>query len=253
MKTKTIKIIFPAMLLFLALSLSLKSASAGEARVIATINIYNSKIVSQDGNKLKIGFEIFNRENVQPDVRYGILLQDEKGAIVDEQVYSEALVLNAGQTIKKEIEYDAPGYLNGKYKLWIESKNSEGLPFANIPVGEVSLQSTGQFLKIDDNSCNFKISGESEDKKYSLIQGVDVARDENLVVFCQVRNDLSQDIVFQSFVKTYYRSQFGDVVSEGKGDQESLKKGESKNIEIKIPKPDKPQAYDLEISLLDPS
>jgi hypothetical protein len=95
------------MMSFLSASSALgQSAPAGdsnEAIVLATVNVYDAKIVSQDNNKLKISFDISNREKVQPGVRYAIELVQTKGEIqdiIDKKVYNEVFDLGTGETIQ---------------------------------------------------------------------------------------------------------------------------------------------------------
>lgn len=59
-------------------------------KTVATVNIYDAKIVSQDNNRIKISFDLSNREYVQPDVKYLVqLIREDKDAnqlIIDEFV-----------------------------------------------------------------------------------------------------------------------------------------------------------------------
>jgi hypothetical protein len=119
----------------------------GEVTVIATVNIYNAKIVSQSGRTLTIAFDLSNREGIQSGVRYSAYLAQSVptgGMIVDKKVYDEVLTLGAGATIHKEITYTVPDYISGTYDLWIESESTNGLPLASMILGKATLSECGR-------------------------------------------------------------------------------------------------------------
>ena len=91
---------------------------------------------------------------MQSGIKYSALLNDAKGSVVDEKVFDETLVLGEGQTVHKSIVYTpATSLPSGKYKLWIRSQNSSGLPLGLASVGDVSIQrdqtvSSGTYYQI---------------------------------------------------------------------------------------------------------
>ena len=99
---------------------------------VATINVYNAKIISQSADSIKVGFDIFNRVGIQPDVRYSIALlqklQNGGRALFNQKVYDEVLSLGENQTIHREVTYNFPP-TNGQYEVWVISASSDAFPF----------------------------------------------------------------------------------------------------------------------------
>lgn len=221
---------------------------AGEAVAVATVNIYDSKIVSQDNNNIKLSFQLSNREQVQPDVRYAVQLEKDN-SIVDEKIYPETLNIQENQTLDKEVEYVAPQYLKGDYQLWIIAKNKNGLDLAISNPGQITLSGDGQYVEIAD--CALKVEGEPEDKIYFPEQGVDVKPEENLSVICKIINHADNPIDFTPQFATYLRSTFGEKIETGQSDQKSqtINSQETKLFKLSLPKATKPQAYETVLML----
>jgi|GEM_PF-1818797 len=222
--------------------------------LVATVNIYDSKIISQENNNLKLSFDLSNREYVQPDIRYLVQLikEDENGAqlLVDEMVYTEVISLGENQIIKKEIEYTAPDFISGEYQIYVVAKNQNGLPLALSNVGKVELAGSNNFVEILYDTCYVRINGD-ETAKYSAAQGVDIKSNESLVAFCEVINRTSGDIKLSPEIKTFWRSSSGPEI-DIKNNQNldySLLNNERKELSFELPKPSNPQAYDAKLKL----
>ncbi|KKR20858.1 MAG: hypothetical protein UT50_C0015G0011 [Candidatus Moranbacteria bacterium GW2011_GWA2_39_41] len=222
-----------------------------EVYLIATTNLYDAKVVSQDGNKIKLAFDINNRDGIQSDIRYAVSLLklDKDGQVIDEQGlknYQEVIAVGQGETIKKEIVYDAPEYLFGEYMIAIYLKSGDSLILGLGRAGKVVLNGSAGYLSIDRNSCYIKVEGENGDKKYELLAGVDVNNDENIIGYCQVKNNFQKDINFTADFTNHYRTTVGDVVeAESRNNPKmSFTAGESREIYFSIPKAKQPQAYD---------
>jgi len=230
-----------------------------KTRVVVTkgpdISFLTSKIISQSGNVLKIYFELYNGKGVQTDVKYGIELVKREGDIQktpDEKVYPENLSLGEGETIKREIEYVAPAYLNGTFELWLISKSSRGLTLTINKVGDVSFSGDGQFVEIFWHSCYLTVEGEAGSPHYNLAQGVDISPQEKLIGTCETVSHFTKDITFTPQFQTYFRNSFGDIVEDNKESQSeaSIKAGEKKTFVFPLPKALAPQAYDAKLTFL---
>lgn len=220
-----------------------------EPILVASVNIYNAKIVSQEGNTLKISFDIYNRVNVQPQIKYAVQLKSEKQS--DEKVYPEVLGLGENDTITKEIIYTAPEYLNGKFQVWITAKNESGLSLALNNAGEAELNGGSQFLEMNENFCHLRVEGEAGDKQYTLGQGVDIKPEEKLVGTCGIWNHYDRNITFVPKFETHWRNVFGEIVKDNQEPQPELtiKANEKKNFDFTLPKAKTPQAYDAVLIL----
>jgi len=222
------------------------SSADQQAVTIATVNIYNAKIVSQDGNKFKLSFDINNEKDVQPQIKYSVQLVqgDAKGKnVIDTKNYDEIISLGAGETLHKEIDYVAPDFLNGKYQIWILGFNLDNLPLGLNLFGDVTLTGSGEYVNIIPGSCYLTVQGE-KDKKYTLAQGVDIAKDESLTGNCEVKNNFKNSVSAIPVFTTYFQGSFGKLISSQDQAAISLASGEQKQIQFTIPKADNPQAYD---------
>lgn len=222
---------------------------SSQAVVVATVNIFDAKIVSQENNKVKISFDLSNRTNIQPDVRYSVQLVKQEGlkqTTVDSKIYAESVTLNENQTIKKEIEYLAPAYLNGKFQVWLIAKNQNGMMLALVNPGEITLEGDNQYIEIKEESCYLKVEGEPEGKIYMLAQGVDIKSDEKLIATCDIINHSKDSITFTPQIKTYWRTTFGPEVKDNQEAQPTLTLAsqQKRSLSFTLPKADVPQAYD---------
>jgi len=233
------------------LTTSLMSPTNGSNNeiVLATVNIYNAKIVSQDNNNLKIAFDLNNQEQIQPGVRYAVLLSGTGGNSdqSDQKIYANTLTLASNSTIHEEADYTAPTWLSGSFTVWVISKSINGLPLGQSLAGTVNL--TGQTNNsVELNGCFVKVSG--QDKQYALDQGVDIAPAENLVLTCNVKNNFSSNVSLTPNFDTHYRSAFGDLVSSSKGAAVTLPANSTKAVDFALPKANAPQSYDVLFTLL---
>lgn len=231
--------------------------SSGKIQVVtvATVGIHDSKIISQDENKIKVSFDLFNGEKSQPDIRYSVAIiknNENNQVLIDEKIYDEEISLNENETLNREIVYSAPAWLNGKYDLVIFAKSSSGLDLAVSPVGEVIFSGTGQYVEIKKETCYLKIKGDESGVKYSLIQGVDITKDENLVLSCVVKNNYAESIIASPEFITHQGSVFGKIVEAKKGFYEPIviASMEEKEISYEIPKAKESRAYDISMKLV---
>ena len=220
--------------------------------VVATVNIFNAKIVSQQRNVFTVSFDLSNREGAQPGVRYAVQMVGSDGhTVVDEKIYPEVVNLDRHTDYLKKIDYTAPSYLAGKYRLMLVSRNENGLPLARAFAGEVVLTGDNQYLEILAPTCFLQVAGEKSNAKYTLDQGVDIAPSETLNLTCAIENHSKYDLVLKSSFATFYRTTFGKQVEDNKQAQESvgIKAGEKKIFTAPLPKALAPQAYDVKLSL----
>ncbi len=227
---------------------------SSQTTLVATVNIYNASVISQDKNNIKISFDLSNRQLVQPDLKYAVLLirQDKTSQVlVDEKVYPEVIMLNENQTLHKEIDYLAPSYLNGVFQIGLVVQNQNGMTLATSNLISVMLAGDSQYVEIDPASCYLKVDGEINDKKYIPAQGVDIKPEEKLIAYCDVTNHTDQAVTLIPRFKTYWRSAFGQEVNTNQESQIAitLDKQEKKQTSFNLPKAQTPQAYDVTLEL----
>ena len=218
--------------------------------------VTNAKLISQDGNKIKASFDIFGTKEAWSGIRYSIstvFIADQGPNIMDTKFYDETVDLSPNENINKEVTYEAPGFLKGKYQIWVSARNSKGFDFGSVMLDkDVELNGTGEFLEPTVDNLYLKVKDDSSDKKYFLMQGVDIKSSEALIFHTKLVNHFNKDINFTPQFKTYYRSIFGKLLSTQKSsDNFNLKSGESKEFDFTVIKPDVPQAYDAEITFVD--
>jgi len=115
---------------------------SGNFKILSRTSIQNPKLISQIGNNFVISFDMSNKENAQPDLKYGLQLieESENGQVIaDEKIFSEIFTLGPNETITREVNYTAPSYLVGEYSIWLIIENSSGLNQGVGTVGKVQL------------------------------------------------------------------------------------------------------------------
>jgi len=213
---------------------------------VATVNIYDAKITEQTGNVFKISFDLSNRTGVQPQVIYGISLTrtDENSYIVaDEKVFSSEVVsLGENETKKINITYEAPKYLKGKYVPVLNAKNGNALPLAISTLNEVTLDGQGDSLEITNCFLSVKEDNDPQ-KKYELLEGVDVEKNETLFGNCTAVGSFAQETAFAPTLTTFYRSSFGKEIRKDSLKEVIVKPNEKIDFQFQIPIAADPQAY----------
>jgi len=229
--------------------------NAQESVTLATVNFEDAKIISQNGSTINIEFEISNRENIQPGIKYAVTLEkknaDNTISTIDEKVYDESLTLQPGEKSSRTIDYSAPSYLSGTYTLKLISKNEKALPLALMTIGEVTFNGSNQLIQIDPASCFLKVENEQVDNKYTLSQGVDISVSENLIGTCDVTSSFKVSTNATPIFTTLYRDLFGREVSKTQQAVIVFNAGEKKTLNFKIPTEKNPQAYDAVLSFQD--
>ncbi len=232
------------------------SSTPATAVTVATVNIYNARIVTQSDNTVTLSFDLSNRENIQPDIQYAVDLiqQGVNGqSIIDEHVYAEVVSLGENQTVSRQIDYTAPSYLAGEYQIWLVAKNHNGMMLALANPGEVTLKGDNQYVEIKPQSCYLQVAGEPKDKMYAPDQGVDIKPEETLTATCEVVNHAASTMAVTPKFSVYQRSTFGEEVNAGSAEQAAVhfKAQEKKEITLTVPHVQAPQAYDAMLILQD--
>jgi len=224
------------------------------------MGIFNTKIVSQEGNKFKISFDVVNNDQPQAGLKYTVkLIEDTKEGqfLVDSYISKDVFSVGNKSTVSKEIDYTAPS-ISGKYKLFVFLSNVSGYNLGLNFAGDVTIVSSLSNLEITPSSCFLTIAGEkvsTNQVKYNLTQGVDISKTENLNLSCEIINPTKQSVTATPSYETHLRNMSGEIVTAEGGDATpvTLKAGEKKTITLSLPKVTKPQAYDVSVLLKDGS
>ena len=249
---KKILISIFSVLVFSTLFFNTAFAQTNGGVTVATVNISNAKIVSQEDRNFVISFDISNEVGIQPQIRYSVRLTKTSSTsqiLFDERVYDETLSLGENTSINKIIEYSVPSSLSlGTYSLWINSKNSTGFPLGTAFLGEVKIaENVGNTVEIVPDSCQFFL-GEGQ---FQLASGMTIGPDDIFTAKCKVKSNFSTDTTFKPNFVTRSYTLFGDIASTTGGSSENIiiKKGINE-IVFKLPKALKPQNYNLTFDLV---
>lgn len=218
---------------------------------VATADLKNARIISQDNGTLKIAFDIKNEKGLQTGIKYGIqLLKKGTNHIYDEKSYGESLTLYGNSEIKKEITYQAPKNLSGDFQVALSIANESNFIFSYVSVGEIKLSSQSKGVNILNESCTLQVEGEN--KNYNLSQNVDILNKENLKLTCSAQNESGKDIEVSPYFETKFGGVYGKVAEQSGGDYKTItfKKGEKKNFSVILPKGNVPQFYHLKFALM---
>ncbi|MFA5986908.1 MAG: hypothetical protein WC819_06200 [Parcubacteria group bacterium] len=224
-----------------------------------------ASLVSQMNNDFKIKLDFADKNGVSKSItRYYVSLYraNDVGEIlpaspVDVATYDDEVVLRNGSNgEEREIFYSAPASLRGKYAIVVDYVNEVGVPANSLVVGNYELNGNyTDFLEIFPETCSFHIDGEPENKTYTIVQGVDVKTDENLVATCSVKSHFTKDVsVTPRFInferKDFYAEE--NIKQESKSlDVITFGPDEMKKVSFSVPKALKPQAYDGALSFVD--
>ncbi len=247
---------FFSIITLLTLLSSTTFAQNSQGTVVATVNISNAKIVLSNDRDYKISFDISNRVGAQPQIKYSVRLTkviSNTEPLVDEKVYEETLSLAENTKITKVIDYTIPPSISiGTYRMWIDSKNENGLPLGVAFVGEVNItKSISNTTEIIPNTC-YLIVGTST-TRYLLDQGVSISLSDELALKCKIQSNLSTNTIFIPNFITRSHTLYGEIVSDTGGSRENItiKKGIN-DINITLPKASNPQSYNISFFLKTP-
>jgi hypothetical protein len=216
--------------------------------------VYEIKIIEQVQNNLQISFLLTNADTTQSNLKYGVRLVNlENNKILDEKLYDEKITLEQNARQTKTINYTAPEFLKGNVKLWVFIANQSAVQIGFNSVGEVSLTGSGDYLDFDREKCFLTIEGDVKNEKFFLAQGVSIFPTEKLLFNCDFKNLSNKNIEVVPNFKLTRRSALGDEVVANANDSttSSFNPGEQKTIQLEIPKPAKPQAYDAKLIFSD--
>ncbi|MEI6650938.1 MAG: hypothetical protein WCL23_05970, partial [Candidatus Moraniibacteriota bacterium] len=242
-------LLFPGTAFAAASSGDVPSATSSS---LSSVNITNVAILSENPKGIRVGFDVENTGDMaQSDIRYGIEIvrtTDRGQTAVDSYVAPETVSLSSKQSSHKELTYPKPSFLSGTYDVWIVSKTSAGLNLGFSDAGKVVLDRTGDTIEIASDSCHLTVAG----KTYELLQGVDLAKDEDLSLTCSAVNASGKPLAVVPSVSTFRRSIYGPSIKvEAPAPTTiSFAPGEKKNIIVPIIKAADPQAYDVTVSLV---
>lgn len=229
----------------------LRNAKRVEAVVVADINIRNATIEEAAQGNFKIDFDVTNFMDAQSNLVYVLELvkktSDGKVVFSDNKIFAEdKITIKKDETIRKEIVYQSPEFLIGEYELWLKIKDESGLVLA-LKSFNIKLAGSGKYVEFG-NPCYLTIEGEKQ-KKYSLSQGVDLKKEEELFLECQVTNHADEKLTVIPSFDFYSRDDFGKSVLNSVDDNQKLSfdTSESRLVKIPIVLPENPQSYDVKI------
>lgn len=221
--------------------------------VLSNVAVRESKIISQKDNVVNLSFKIDNEKGSQVGIKYGVqLVKDVEGKqiIVDDYIDEGVINIKENSVIEKNFNYEAPSNINGEFKIYIVLKNEKGLSVGVGYAGLIKLNSTIKSIEILPETCFLTVSVE-KNTKYNLYEGVDIDKDEQIILNCEVINNSEKSITISPEFKTHYRNIFGEVVSQTEVENPSITLGikENKILSFLLPKAMSPQAYDVEMIL----
>ncbi len=230
------------------------TSSVDNTFIIANVVVQNTKIISQDGNKIDLSFDIKNGPKAQAELKYSISLVKDINNIskaADEYVFPGTFSLNANTITKNETIYTAPSYLSGEYSLIFQVINNSGIVLGVSDFGKVKISSTTSGLSILSDSCSLSVVNEKGSTKYKLNQLVSIDPTETLSLNCNVLNSSKKEITATPIYETHLGTIYGEVVKTEGGDVTpiTLKPGESRAVNLSLPKSTLSQNYTTKVVL----
>jgi hypothetical protein len=259
---KQLSTIFAIVILLTSFSFSyaattsvVNTKGAQKAVLVATVNIQDAKIVSQKDSTLDISFNLTNRVGVQTGVKYSVELLAKQGKgyiVIDRKIYEETLALSENTKIAKEIAYTAPANIDGTYIVRISSSTTSGILLAGATLGEIKFKGTTlSSIRIVPESCILKTINDpkfkGKEKETTLAQTAIVLGAQTLKIDCNVESSLNTPLTVTPYFQTTYRTPYGEQIKVQGGDTAPIefKANEKKTISLALPKPGKPQEYNV--------
>jgi len=225
----------------------LDDTSNQPGQVVATVNIDEAKVVSQNGNNFSIYFSIYNQVGVQHGVKYAVEIYS-KEKLIDKKVYETPIDLGNNKSVQKTISYSAPLWARGDYEMLLVVKNEQGMSLSTSSIDTVHLDGSNQSVDISD--CYIVINDDQKNR-YQPEQGIDFSLSEKATVFCTLKSNFASQVTVTPHFDTYLRSTFGTFMGSDKNDSVTLEANKTSEMSFLIPKKNKPQAYDTMLTLLD--
>lgn len=268
MKSKT-KINFFGALFLTALFLSGGNCSAQENPspkdaqtdgwvTIATVSVQNISSEEVSDRELKVRFDLYNEQQTQSSVRYAIELnpaakKDPAGrdlfqGVVERKVYDDLVTVGEKETVRKEITYVIPDYLDGFFEVWLVARNDKGILLSKGMVKRAKLSASRKVVGLDLKNCSAFVSGAADAQK--AVGQIVLGGGQNLSLECQVPEYDGEKVSVHPRVQVYSRSFFGKMAGEFSGKEVSLSKGGENIFRIDIPKDGEGQTYEAVVSLL---
>ena len=217
-----------------------------------SINIDNTKIVSQKDRDFMISFDVINNTSgIKSEIKYSLQLirvfSSTSRSVVDEKIFDDSLSIDKGATLNKKINYSIPSTLSdGTYYFLIEIGNKSGMIFAAINTEDVEIKSNiNNVIEVVPNSCQFFISDKLHEAGPIFADIKDTITEK-----CKINSSLSGDIVLSPKFETRFHNLFGNIAETNIFTSESItiKKGIN-NISFTVPKGVIPQDYFLTFHL----
>lgn len=228
---------------------------AAPSIIIAEVNVFDAKIISQSNQNINLSFGIKNGQIAQANMKYSVSLFKNvsgKEILADEYIYPDNISMSSNSKIIKEIKYTAPKNLNGEYSLRISVVNEGGILLGLASTPNIQLEASSTSVEFLPDLCYLTVEGEKEGVRYELYEGVDIAQTENLIFNCNVLNPSKKDLQVIPKYETRVYSKYGEIVTTTGGSIEPIlfKAGEIKKVHLTLPKASKPQVYNISVSLV---
>lgn len=220
------------------------------AELYATVGINNAVLKAQNGNTFTISFDLANREGVQPDVRYAVVLT-QNGKVVDLHPYDDKITLGTNDSVSRTISYTAPATFAGTYSLALSVRNGSGTPFASAAIKNVTLKSSSG-LAVDPGRCYITSAG---DEHHFAVADYNIfSPNAALTLHCTVKNDSAAEATLSPALTERIRSFYGDLVVDSgtRGVSVSVPAHTSQEFTVAIPPKEEPQSYYATMNLRDP-
>ena len=220
-----------------------------ESEVVAKVRIDDVKIVSRSDDGVQVSFAVDNDgSDVQTDVRYFVEAfqkTSEIGSLAWRQTFDEPFVIEPGRRVVREFRYRLPDTLDGVYSIRVSVGTSGGFAYDWSEVGTIRTEARDGAIVVDHGSCFVTV--DNGPSRFETGRGVDVGREETLMLHCQVINDREPVEVVPDYV-VRRNTPFGTDTPGVKGEPMIVRTGRTE-ILLPVPLPETAGRYDAEIVL----
>jgi len=204
--------------------------------VIADMDFENVQINRQKNGDFVVEMDVVNHHSqVLANMIYAVQLLDGQNAdrVVWEKIYADdPVTISPESKVHKRFSFVPPAYLGGTFLVQLTGSTQENIPidFYKISTPVLLKRQIDKYINVRD--CSLFVN---DKEQFKLHDGLDVGRDEKLVLTCDLNNPTDKEIKFIADLKIYRKNVSDSNLVDSVRTNEVLEGGKTKNFTVDIP------------------
>jgi len=211
------------------------------------IYVTNLRINGIENNEIKGEFTVWNNENyylsdLNYEIKFFSITTSKKFVSIDELIPNETFFVSPNATTTKSFAYKYPKNINdGDYTLRLQIATQRGTELG-WEDQIISLKGENKFLEIIPDSPKLLVDG----KESASLHGVNVNPKAKITASFKIKNP-GEKITIVPKIKIYQRQINMPLIKDYQDASITFAKGETKEINLKMPELNTPESYLTEI------